>query len=105
MNLEEIKARCAAADVPALVTEVERLRADLTAASDAVFTEGIARIAADMEVERLRAALDAERKACDEWRRYAEMPDEDDDLFQYGEYLDALCVKHDARRLAEKGTT
>jgi hypothetical protein len=57
------------------------------------------------EVERLRAALDAERNACDEWRKYAEMPDEDDDLFQYGEDLDALCVKHDARRSAEKGTT
>lgn len=55
------------------------------------------------EVERLRAALAEERKACDEWRKYAEMPDEDDDLFQYGEDLNDLCAKHDARRAAEEG--
>lgn len=57
------------------------------------------------EVARLREALRVEREACDEWRKRAECPDEDDDLFQYGEDMNEMCAKHDARRAAEKTET
>lgn len=70
-------------DVPALVAEVEAERA---------------------ENRRLRAALDAERAACDEWRENQHMHYKG--IFGEAPCHDGacpLCVKHDARRAAEQG--
>lgn len=52
------------------------------------------------EIERLRAALAVERKACDEWRSFWGCDGTSATLDIHAR-LDAACRAHDARRAGE----